>query len=82
MLGLVSLLYTCTTVTRDYKFIRVHHDLFWSVCNEIQTADSVESVLQSELVKVLSVDNQPIEIFKREGKIQHQLRFSGKERII
>lgn len=59
MLGLVSLLYTCTTITRDYT--RVHHDLCWSVCNEIQTANSVEPVLQSELVNVLSEDNQPIE---------------------
>lgn len=41
--------------------IRVHHDLCWSVCNEIQTGDSVEPVLQSELVNVLTVDNQPIE---------------------
>lgn len=48
--------------------MRAHHGLFWSVCNEIQKANSVESVLQSELVNVFSVDNQPIELFKEKGK--------------
>lgn len=58
--------------------IRVHHDLCWSVCNEIQTADSVEPVLQSELVNVLSVVNQSIEIFKEKGK--SNISYDSRER--